>query len=332
MRNSASSRSVLTPPRRCMRSMAATTEYCRAAALAGRPPLRGRRGGATHWGRGTARPPVVPGRSPGTAVPESLDQSEAVESGCVSGSVGERSAELPLRARGRLPRRKAFPGAVPSRPPILRKLQARRGSQPHGGDRAAGLAEQFSRVRDAGIGRKARLEPRQLVQGANASWYRPSSTSASPIAATAPPVGDELGAGAPGEYERPPKRWREGASDARPRTPRRSRPSQLERPAQHCFGSRVVASSRALRRSVVGLAEAVLDEPASRGRSGGRDPRTVATRRPRPPTPPERGVAMTPPLPCEGPYGFCCPFELAKPSAGSLLVRERAGRFATSPR
>ena len=117
-------------------------------------------------GQGHSRDrPSLEGDRPGQPLPSSLDQSEAVESGCVSGSMGERGAELPLRAR-----------VVASQEEKLAEVQCRPGrrlgtghgglgGQPHGGDGAGTVAEQLSRVRDACVRGKAGLEPRQLVEG-----------------------------------------------------------------------------------------------------------------------------------------------------------------------
>ena len=132
---------------------------------AGRPPQEvAERGDVLRQPRGRDRPSLE-GDRPGQPLPSGLDECEAVESGCVSRDMGERDAVLPLRARvvasqsEKLPEVHGGPG---------RRFGAGHrglGSQPHGGDGAGVVAEQLSRVRDAGVGGQARLELRQLVEG-----------------------------------------------------------------------------------------------------------------------------------------------------------------------
>ena len=110
---------------------------------------------ATYWGRGTAATARLSREmARDSRFRAASTECEAVESGCVSGDMGERDAELPLRAR-----------VVASREEKLPELQRRPGRrfgaghgglgcQPHGGDGAGTVAEQLSRVRDAGVRRR----------------------------------------------------------------------------------------------------------------------------------------------------------------------------------
>ena len=212
-------------------------------------------------GHGRDRPSFE-GDGPGQPLPSGLDRCEAVESGCVSGDMGERDAELPLRAR-----------VVASRIEELPELQRRPGRrfgtghgglgcQPHGGDGAGTIAEQLSRVRHACVRRQARLEPRQLVEGRESL-------------AVAAELDERVADGA----ERPGLSGRQGSSTAREderlvelvarereRGETRERNGvlfvELERPAKHRFRSRVVGG-------VAGLACALLvGEPEQRVGSG----------------------------------------------------------------
>ena len=233
----------------------------------GRPwpagPLQEVAEGGDVLGQGHSRDrPSLEGDRPGQPLPSSLDQSEAVESGCVSGNMGERGAELPLRAR-----------VVASRDEKLAELQRRPGrrfgaghgglgGQPHGGDRAGTVAEQLSRVRDAGVGGEARLEPRQLVEGRERLAVAAELDERVADGAERPRLrGREL-AGASREDER----LAEAVARERERGEAGERDGallvQLERPPQHRLGARVVGR-------VAGLARALLvGEPEQRVRRG----------------------------------------------------------------
>ena len=218
---------------------------------------------ATYWGRGTAATARLSREmARDSRFRAASTRSEAVESGCVPGDMGERDAELPLRAR-----------VVASRIEELPELQCRPGRrfgtghgglgcQPHGGDGAGTIAEQLSRVRHACVRRQAWLESRQLVEGRERLAVAAELDERVADGAERPGLSGRQGSSTPREDECLAELMARESERGETGERHRVLLVELDRPAEHCFRPRVVGR-------VAGLACALLvGEPEQRVRSG----------------------------------------------------------------
>ena len=100
----------------------------------------------------------------GQPLPSGLDEGEAVESGWVSGHMGERGAELPLRARVVASREEKLPRCTAVQAAASEPGTAVSAASRIAATAAPVVAEQLTRIRDAGIGGQARLQLTELVE------------------------------------------------------------------------------------------------------------------------------------------------------------------------